>query len=89
MIQNVLKNRQKKQHMKIARQCCKTAFVTPAQICIHKIFLFTGCKNVFRQDNFLVCDLILQTSLKEPNQPRLCSSVTYEILGTENYTNRV
>ena len=47
MIQNVLKNRQKKQqqqHMKIARQCCKTAFVTLAQIwtnCIRKIFVFT------------------------------------------------
>ena len=75
MIQNVLKNRQKKQHMKIARQCFKTAFVTPAQVwtnCTHKTFLFTGYKNVFKQDNFLVCDLILQTSLKEPNQPRLC-----------------
>ena len=47
MFRRIEKEKQQQQHMKIARQCCKTAFVTPAQIwtnCMHKIFVFTGHK---------------------------------------------
>ena len=43
--------------------------------------MFTGYMHVFKKDNFLVCDIILQMSLKKPSQPRLCFLVTFKILG--------
>ena len=86
MIQNVLKNRQKQQqqqqHMKIARQSGKTAFVTLAQIwtnCIHIFFLFTVYSLALKHSSIDVVEKFIEKANK--HHPTI--KFTAEILCTD------